>query len=42
MNGQGLKHYRAGDQLDTKENEETDVDDRAEDEPNASSGVENR
>ena len=41
MNGQRLKHYRAGDQLYTEEKEESD-DDGTGDEPNASSGVENQ
>ena len=41
VNGQRLKHYRAGDQLYTEEKEETD-DDGTGDEPNESSGVENQ
>jgi len=41
VNGQRLKHYRAGEQLNTEESEETEGDE-AEDEPNASSAAENQ
>ena len=41
VNGQRLKQYRTGDQLNTEESEQLD-DDEAEDDPNASSAAENQ
>ena len=41
VNGQRLKHYRAGEQLNTEESKETN-DGEAEEEPNASSAADNQ